>query len=57
MSQSQFIKFLDKPWYKRKHGLQLINGRLFCNLCMVPVAQKFGQHLVGDKHRKNYDHS
>ena len=40
---------------KKGHGLVLINGRLNCSLCGVPVA-KVAQHLCTEMHQKCYNH-
>ena len=39
---------------KEGHGLVLVNDRLFCNLCNVPVV-KVAQHLVTVNHQKAYE--
>ena len=38
---------------KKGHGLVLVNDRLFCNLCNVPVC-KVSQHLCTEKHQNAY---
>ena len=36
---------------KEGYGLKLVNNRLFCNICNVPVL-KVSQYLITDNHQK-----